>query len=193
MHKQIFVPIFALLALFFIAGCKHQGQSGQQSSEDSTAAVNDVPDSTIFGVCGDGTMMHTLQLVTDGGDTLAFVLNADDSDEDVVFGGLLAGDRLAVTANPETDGERVATRVINLTTLQGRWTSLDRNFEIMEDGKVKADVVAEHHPWTNWKILNGRLVLSADTFDIYTLGSDSLGLENKDGIFIYKRQTANNL
>ena len=29
-----------------------------------------------------------------------------------------------------------------------------------------------------------------DTFDIITLGSDSLELENNRGIFVYKRQTA---
>ena len=46
---------------------------------------------------------------------------------------------------------------------------------------------AEQNPWTNWRIVNGRLVLNRDTFDIDNLGSDSLYLENKNGIFVYKR------
>ena len=37
------------------------------------------------------------------------------------------------------------------------------------------------------KILNGQLLLSQDTFDIYELGADSLYLENRSGIFAYKR------
>lgn len=45
----------------------------------------------------------------------------------------------------------------------------------------------EPKPYTEWKILNGELILSADTFDIYSLGADSLYLENSDGIYGYKR------
>ena len=33
-------------------------------------------------------------------------------------------------------------------------------------------------------------VRAFDTFDIITLGADSLELENNRGIFVYKRQTA---
>ena len=115
------------------------------------------------------------------------MLNEDENGDVNVVGGLLAGDRLAVVEGPETDGERVAEKVINLTTLLGKWTSLDKNFEIEEDGTVKSTVQAEQNPWTNWRIVNGRLVLNRDTFDIDNLGSDSLYLENKNGIFVYKR------
>ena len=83
---------------------------------------------------------------------------------------------------------KVAKKVINLTTLQGKWTSLDKNFEILEGGTVKSNVQAEKNPWTSWKILNGQLVLNADTFSIDRLGGDSLYLENRQGIFVYTRQ-----
>ena len=82
----------------------------------------------------------------------------------------------------------IATQVINLTTLLGKWTSLDKNFEILEGGIVQSSVQAESNPWTSWKLLNGRLVLNADTFKISCLGADSLYLENEKGIFVYKRQ-----
>jgi hypothetical protein len=104
-----------------------------------------------------------------------------------VVGGLLAGDHLAVVKGQPIDGEETAKKVINLTTLQGKWTSIDKNFEIMEGGEVKSNVEAEKDPWTSWKILNGRLLLNRDTFDIDNLGSDSLELENRAGIFLYKR------
>ena len=82
----------------------------------------------------------------------------------------------------------VATQVVNLTTLMGKWTSLDKNFEIMEGGVVESNVTAESNPWTSWKILNGKLVFNADTFIINMLGADSLYIENSNGIFAYKRQ-----
>lgn len=101
-------------------------------------------DSTIYGVCGENTAMHTLSLITDAGDTLQFML--DDSETDPVVGGLLAGDRLAVMEGPEMDGEKTAKKVINMTTLMGKRTSLDKNFEIQEGGVVKSYVEAEKNP-----------------------------------------------
>ena len=47
--------------------------------------------------------------------------------------------------------------------------------------------ITEPKPLTEWKISNGQLVLSADTFSIYELGGDSLYLENKKGIYSFKR------
>ena len=70
----------------------------------------------------------------------------------------------------------------------GHWTSIDRNFEIEEGGTVRSSVKAETNPWTSWKILNGQLLLNRDTFDITSLGADSLYIENRNGIFVFKRQ-----
>ena len=64
---------------------------------------------------------------------------------------------------------------------------MDKNFEIEEGGEVKSFQKAEKNPWTSWSILNGKLLLGKDTFDIDVLGPDSLSLENKVGIFVYKR------
>lgn len=144
-----------------------------------------VEDTTIYGRCGDGTAMHTLELVTDKGDTLILAVDTEDGDG-VVRGGLLIGDRLAVIASKNADGEDVASKVINLTTLLGTWTSLDKRFELLDGGAVVSNV-KEPRPYTEWSILNGRLVLSADTFDVYSLGPDSLYLENDNGIYAYKR------
>ena len=90
-------------------------------------------------------------------------------------------------ATTTADGP-VATKVINLTSLMGRWTSISRNFVIEEGGVVTSDVKAETHPYTSWKIFNGQLLLGRDTFNIVTLGPDSLAIENHNGIYLYKRQ-----
>lgn len=182
----LYALAFMAIATFSLTACKNKkanpaGQTAAVASESST------PDSTVYGVCGEGTMMNTLELITDGGDTVTYALTEDDLGNQPVVGGLLAGDRLAVVEGKPIDGEKTARKVINLTTLAGRWTSLDKNFEILEGGEVKSNVEAEKNPWTTWKILNGKLLLNRDTFEIDNLGSDSLYLENKEGIFVYKR------
>ena len=161
------------------------------------AEVNDeTADSTVYGVCGDGTSMHSLQLVTDAGDTLTYTILDSEADLDGevsggivsnVEGGLMAGDKVAVTGL-KVDGELIANRVINVTSLLGHWTSLDKNFEIEEGGTVRSSLKAETNPWTSWKILNGQRLLNRDTFDITSLGADSLYIENQKGIYTFKRQ-----
>lgn len=190
-HGSLFTKsccaVAVAMALFATMGCggnasKHQGQA-----EDSTAVETADADTTIYGTCGEGTAMHTLELITDAGDTLQYMIGENSEGQQDVQGGLLVGDRLAVIAGTGVDGEKTAQKVINLTTLLGKWVSLDKNFEILEDGVVKSNVKAETNPWTSWKILNGQLLLNKDTFDINALGKDSLYLENKQGIFVYKR------
>ncbi len=132
--------------------------------------------------------MNLLELLTDAGDTLRFVIDDAGDDVPTVMGGMLVGDRMAVVAGPAIDGERYADKVVNLTTLQGKWTSLDKNFEIEEGGVVRSDVKAETNPWTSWKMLNGKLLLNRDTFSINVLGNDTLALENDEGIYVYKRR-----
>ena len=85
-------------------------------------------------------------------------------------------------------GEKTAGIVVNLTTLEGKWTSLDRNFEIVDGGEVLSTVQSETNPYTSWKIHNGKLLMGRDSFDVVSLGADSLELENSKGIFVYKRQ-----
>lgn len=178
----------AVVVAVALTACRGNKTTSADSQEDSIA-VDVVPDTTVYGVCGKGTSMHSLQLVTDEGDTLTYMV--DDADgEPVVKGGLLAGDRLAVVGAKTADGELEAHNVINITTLLGRWLSIDKNFEIREGGLVESSVKAESHPWTTWKICNCRLVLNADTFSIDQLGADSLYIENRDGIYAFKRQAA---
>ncbi len=165
--------------------CKDKMNKPVISASDSAFNdKSDVNDSTVYGVVSDGSAMHTLVLVTDNGDTLEYVVDPDD--EASIVGGILEGDRMAVVGHKSGE-ENFADKAINLTSLMGKWTSLDKNFQIEEGGVVKSYIKAENNPWTSWKIVNCRLVLNRDTFDIDELGADSLYLENKNGIFTYKR------
>ncbi|MBO4314458.1 MAG: hypothetical protein J5867_00615 [Prevotella sp.] len=188
MRKMALAMIAICVLTMLCVGCHNTGQQkGMASKSDSDTAmfVETVIDSTVYGTCGEATSMHTLQLITDMGDTLFYSMMVEEDAD--IQGGLLVGDRMAVIGKGSTDG-LVATRVINLTTLMGKWTSLDKNFEILEGGVVESNVQVETNPWTTWKILNGQLLLNADTFTINELGADSLYIENDQGIFTYKRQ-----
>lgn len=178
------------LCVLIVAGCNNKRSA---PVIDILPADSAVVDTTVYGKCGDGTAMHTLELVTDKNDTIVYTLEGVDTCTDVQ-GGLFVGDRIAVI------GERVnglneamyAKKVINLTSLLGLWSSLDKRFEIREGGAVVSNI-GEPKPYTEWKILNGKLVLSSDTFDIYSLGPDSLYLENDKGIYGYKRVRNENI
>ena len=162
--------LFIAIAVMTLAmtGCKNKSQ--RNVGDSIVAEEPTVTDSTVYGVCGENTAMHTLSLITDAGDTLEYVL--DDSEENPVVGGLLAGDRLAVVEGPEMDGEKTAKKVINLTTLLGKWTSLDKNFEIEEGGTVKSltTSAATHFIWKTIRAslftsgLNKRKLWSRSTF-----------------------------
>lgn len=187
MKKVCFVLTIGVVMMMM--GCGGQKNADNNADADSVE-VMETPDSTVYGVCGSGTSMHSLELVTDEGDTIIYMLDADDA-EMTVKGGMLVGDRMAVVGFKNSDGEMQASQAINITTLLGRWTSIDKNFEIQEGGIVESAVKAESNPWTAWKICNCKLILNRDTFGIEGLGADSLYLENHQGIYAFKRQPVN--
>lgn len=193
-HLRYFL-VFAVTILL-VMGCKEKKEANVASLQLDENAVEEV-DSTVYGNCY-AAAMHSFSLITNSGDTIFYSLdegdlNAVEDGADMemppsdVQGGLLDGDKLAVIAT-QVDGEDVAKKVLNLTTLLGRWTSLDKNFEIKDGGLVESHVSAESRPYTSWKIHNGKLVLAPDTFEVLTLGPDSMYLENENGIFEFKRQ-----
>ncbi len=185
--KKLTAFIIVAIAIFAMTGCKNnKTQNIDDSGVDSMFNENNPIDSTIYGVCGENTAMHTLELITEQGDTMSFMIDMEE--KATVMGGMLVGDHMAVTATKNENGENVANTVINLTTLLGRWTSIDKNFEIKEGGVVVSKIKAETDTWTSWRILNGNLLLNKDTFRINVLGADSLYLENNEGIFAFKRQ-----
>ena len=181
--NSLFLALLAVL--FFLSGCKDKKPAAMvaRPMADSTMVIENVPDTTVYGLCGEGTSMHSLELITTDGDTVYYQVNVEEDAH--VRGGMMVGDRLAVVGYSKGDEGLVAQGIINLTTLLGKWSTIDRNFEIQDGGALLSD--AKEPQVGEWKINNGRLVLRADTFSIYELGPDSLYLENEKGIFAYKR------
>lgn len=183
MRKILYLFVCATAFFLSVSSCKEKSDKVVKIvAEDSLVQESDT---ALYGVCGPNTSMNVLELITDDGETLSLLI--DDQDTLSVHGGLLVGDRFTVTYRKGEDNN-VVTKAVNLTSLLGRWTSLDRNFVIEEDGSVKSSVKAESKPYTSWSMVNARLILNADTFDVCSLGADSLSIENDKGIFVYKRQ-----
>lgn len=174
---------YILLSIAFLAAC------GEKKAEKSVVeAVEEVEsnDSTLYGVCVNKTDTW-FKMVNSVGDTLKVFVNTDDTEDyALVNGGIIYGDRMAVNA-VKTDDGFVASKVINITSLLGRWKSIDKDFELTDDGDVVSYLADESNQWNSWKILNGQLLLNRDTFDIVSLNGDSLELENRVGIFVYTR------
>ena len=156
---------------------------------DSTDVEEDmVPrDHTIYGLCGNGSSMNTLEVLTDNGDTLLLSM-APALEANKVFGGLEVGDRVAVMANAK---RTEATEIINLNSLLGDWVMPDPIDGSDEVGiRIKEGGVAESIEMTNiyyrtWKIYDGKLeILSVregggdaeetNLYEILILGRDTL-------------------
>ena len=181
-----FMGIFLMAAILLgMVGCKKKTEETQLPVVKVEEEAAEVGDSTVYGECIDAAM-NSLTLLTNSGDTIDYVFVSEEGDADVQ-GGQFQGDRMAVIGVMGKE-ENTAQKVFNLTSLMGRWVSLDKNFEIKDGGVVESTVAAESNPYTSWKIFNGHLILSKDTFDIVNLDQDSLYLENDKGIFAFKRQ-----
>ena len=199
MKKLLFVGMMmaTMLTLNSCFGGGNKGEQQTEEEEDSTA--NYIPrDQTLYGLCGNGTAMNTLQLLTDNGDTLNLDLTAAQ-DNGQVFGGLQVGDRMAVMANKEMTE---ATLVINQNTLLGDWVMpnpIDGSSEVgirIKEGGVAESIDQSSIIYKTWKIFNGKLeILSqrdgggdleeVSLYDIILLGADSLvyktsGVEKQD-------------
>lgn len=182
--KKLTTLLLSIIAISIFIGCNNKKQQKTLTRSTETLENNAAKDSTIYGTMIDGGM-NSLTLLTDKGDTVEYLINPNDTTE-VVKGGKLNGDRFAIISYTEY-GDRFIRSTINITSLLGCWTSLDKNFEIKEGGTVISNIQSETTPWTSWKIFNGKLILSKDTFEISQLEPYTLSLENANGIFVYKR------
>jgi hypothetical protein len=188
--KKILFSCMAAASLTIMMSCGGGGGQQQQVvvEEEDTSAVNVIPrDQTLYGLCGDGTAMNTLQLLRDNGDTLVMsITNAVESGQ--VFGGLQVGDRIAVLPNANNTE---AVIVINQNTLLGDWVMpnpIDGSSEVgirIKEGGVAESIDQSSIIYKTWKIFNGRLeILSQrdgggdeeelNLYELVKLGPDSL-------------------
>ena len=192
------IMLLVAIAVLTISSC---GNSTQKVPFDSGDSVNQMVDSTLYGICGEATSMNVLQLIIDTGDTLMLDISYA-KEKGQVFGGLQAGDRMAVLPN---DDKTAAVTVINQTALLGDWVMpnpLDGSDEVgirIKEGGVAESIEQSSIIYRTWRLVKGRLeiVLVRDgandmeevyTYDLQKLTTDSLVYKDSEETYEYGRQ-----
>ena len=200
-HFQLYYLILAFALTMASCGNKSQQATSDTDSVQTTAQVKD---NTLYGICGEGTAMNTLQLITDNNDTLDIFIT-DAKDNGTVLGGLQCGDRLAVMAKKDGDMYN-AQEVINLNTLLGNWmmpNPIDGSDYVgirLKEGGIAESINQSSTFYKTWKIFNGKLILTAQrdgggdeeelySFNIVKLGSDSLCIKGSEDKFEFSRSS----
>ncbi len=182
--------LFGMMATVVItmSSCGGSGNQQAQAAAETDSTEIQIPhDQTLYGICGNGTAMNTLQLLRDNGDTLNLsITRALEAGQ--VFGGLQVGDRMAVMAN---DDKTEALIVINQNSLLGDWVMpnpIDGSSEVgirIKEGGIAESIDQSSIIYKTWKIYNGKLeILSQrdgggdeeelNLYEIVKLGADSL-------------------
>jgi len=192
------IMLLVAIAVLTISSC---GNSTQKVPFDSGDSVNQMVDSTLYGICGEATSMNVLQLIIDTGDTLMLDISYA-KEKGQVFGGLQAGDRMAVLPN---DDKTAAVTVINQTALLGDWVMpnpLDGSDEVgirIKEGGVAESIEQSSIIYRTWRLVKGHLeiVLVRDgandmeevyTYDLQKLTTDSLVYKDSEETYEYGRQ-----
>lgn len=198
MRKLLILCVVSALIVLF-GSCGNKAQKVPFDNGDSAYATK--VDPTMYGVCGVGTSMNTLQLITDTGDTLQLDLTAA-RDKNQVFGGLQAGDRMAVIAN---DDRKEAVIVINQAALLGNWVMpnpIDGSDEVgisLKEGGIAESIEQSNVIYKTWKLTRGKLEIvlvreggteeeEVYLYDLVKLSPDSLIYKDADDTFEYSRQ-----
>ena len=198
MNKLLFFPL-AIVAMFSIIACEEK-KAAQSYSDDEEAYENVMRDSMLYGVCAEGSAMHTLQLITGNGDTLTLsTIPAQEAEK--VFGGFAIGDHMAVLTNAE---RTQATMIVNMTTLLGNWVMpnpMDGSSEMgicIRDGGIAESINQTAIIYETWRLINGMLELMSvrddggdyeevERYQILYLSSDSLAYCNEEDTYEYSR------
>ena len=115
--KYFKLLIVCLFSTFMISGCGGK-KSGTPEVDSDTVSAADlvVKDKTLYGICGEATAMNTLQLITDNGDTLNISIE-HARDNNMVFGGLEAMNKMAVLLAPDSSAPRTMSSIAKPNSL----------------------------------------------------------------------------
>lgn len=164
--------LLAVLSIALVCACTQEKKPTKAANTNKDIVIEDT---TVYGKCFDAARA-TLVITTASGDTISYYIPEDTlEDNRILLGTLFVDDQYAVLGAQDADGEYIAHKIINLTTLMGKW-------EDKESGSTLD--LNEDLTW----IKNGQVINGKDTFSIYELSSDTLTLENKDGIMFFSRQ-----
>ena len=199
--KKIWIVVMLLAAVVMtMSSCGGKTQQVPFDNGDSTD-MSAMQDPTIYGVCGEGSAMNTLQIVTDLGDSIVLDLNyARENNQ--VFGGLQAGDRMAVVPNSK---KTEALIVVNQADLLGNWVMpnpLDGSDEVgfrIKEGGILEGIEQSSLTFKTWRLVRGKLETVAvregggeeeevNIYDLVKLTPDSLILKDSDDTYEYGRQ-----
>ncbi|MGN1262713.1 MAG: lipocalin family protein [Prevotella sp.] len=182
------------------ASCSNKPQQIHQEENPDTITVVS-QNKTVFGLCGEGSAMNTLQLLTDSGDTLSLDLSTAKENNNI-FGGYECGDKMAVLL---TNDRSSAELVINETTLLGNWVMpnpLDGSSTVgisLKDGGIAESIDQSTIIYKTWKIVDGSLEIQGvregggdieetNVYKIVKLDADSLIYKNEEDLFEYSRR-----
>lgn len=197
--KKVSVLLIVAAAVWMLGSCGNKTQQVPFDDGDSANIANIDP--TVYGICGEATAMHTLQLITDTGDTLMLDLSAAQ-DNNKIFGGLQTGDRMAVI--PTAD-KKAAVMVVNQSALLGNWVMpnpIDGSDEVgmrIKEGGIVEGIDQNSIVYRTWRLTRGQLEIvlvreggSEDEetylYDLVMLGPDSLVFKDAEDQYEYGRQ-----
>lgn len=184
-----------------LCGCGDKSRRAVPADNRDSVKTEVPARSTVFGICGDGSAMNTLQLIADSGDTLTLSVTAA-KDNGKLFGGYAGGDRMAVVVNAKRDEAEL---VINETTLLGNWVMpnpIDGSSIVgisLRDGGIAESIDQSTIIYRTWRIVDGQLEIMSvregggdmeetNIYDIKKLDGDSLIYGNSEDLFEYGRQ-----
>lgn len=194
----ITLAVTMAIGLMACTGKKNEVPQSDESWEETIGYYD--RDSTIYGICTEGTTMNTLQIVADGGDTLTLnVYNAKESNK--IFGGFSIGDRMAVIANSEKNEVLMA---VNQSVLMGEWVMpnpMDGSSEMgiyIKDGGVAESINMGTLLYLSWRLVNGKLQIvsmrddganleETNEYQLIYLSNDSLSFKDEEGTYDYTR------
>ena len=198
--KKLESVLWVAAVAMVMGSCGKKGGGQQVYSEpDSTTVVDISRDSTFYGICGDGSAMNTLQLITDVGDTVNLSI-AEANEKGLCFGGFQSGDRMAVILKDKT----TARQVINQSALLGDWVMpnpIDGSSEMgirIKDGGIAESIDQPALIYRSWKLYNGKLEIVAvregggdavetNLYDIVAIGPDTLVFKDSEETYEYSR------
>lgn len=196
--KKFGIILLVAAAVMTMGSC---GNNTKPVPFDNGDSLDQSIDSTLYGICGEATSMNMLQIITDTGDTLMLdISNAMDRNQ--VFGGLQAGDRMAIIPSYTRD---IAKMVINQTALLGNWVMpnpIDGSDEVgisIKEGGVAESIEQGTIIYRTWRLVKGHLEITLvrdgandveelNVYDITKLTADSLVYKDAEEVFEYSRQ-----
>ena len=200
MKKIAIVMTLVAAVVITMSSCGGKSQPVPFDNGDSTD-MSAMQDPTIYGVCGEGTAMNTLQVINDLGDTIQLdITYARDNNQ--MFGGLHAGDRMAVIPNAK---KTEALIVINQAALLGNWVMpnpLDGSDEVgfrIKEGGIVEGIEQTTLTYKTWRLVRGKLEIvdvregageeeEVTLYNLVRLTPDSLILKDNEDIYEYGRQ-----